>query len=454
MKTGKLYIKIFLSFMALLIISEILIFGLFHFITERTFHEEFKQYLNGTASIFKNIVEEKLNNKYPYDIENAELEKFITMFSNTYRLKIRVESPDRKTASFSDRTIPVISEKDLKKSGDFYYKINRKRNGFVYLKVPIKFFDNSCGNIYIYRELITSFHKIQFVAGLAIIGLCIAILLYPFSRYIAIPLKRLTESADEIAKGNLSQRVKIRSRDEIGRLAKSFNSMAGTIEGMVKGTKELTANISHELRSPLTRIRVAEEMLAGKIKGKDSQADKLLNSIEGEIDEMDNLIGQILLLSGLDLRKEATKEEINITKLVEEIIDKYKAAFEEKSINIFFEKIETSCMINAVRDDIKKAFSNLIDNAVKYTEENGKVNVNICKNNGSVEIVIFNTCRHFSKEELLNMFRPFCRMSSDAVSGSGLGLSITKKIVENHGGFINFLSKDNGLTVNIVLPVG
>jgi two-component system sensor histidine kinase CpxA len=119
-----------------------------------------------------------------------------------------------------------------------------------------------------------------FALGLAIIGLIIALLIIPVSRFITDRVKQLKQSALRIAEGDLSHRAAVQSKDEIGELAQAFNHMTDKLERMITSSKELTANVSHELRTPLTRIRIAQELLREKLeKGNFKEYERHLEDI-------------------------------------------------------------------------------------------------------------------------------------------------------------------------------
>lgn len=455
MKIKRLYIKIFLSFIFIFLVSEIIIFGIFHLLTERTATNELQKYLTNTIYLFKGIVEEKINTEPDKSIyENTELKKFITDISNNYDLKVWFETPAG-NISFFDGEIPKIMNENLKKTDTYFYKIEFGKNRLLFVKIPIQLKNQIKTYICVFHKIKPYPFRMPFIYGLAVVGFIIALLVYPFSRYITKPLKKLKDSVNNIAGGDLSNRVKIKSNDEIGELANSFNRMAETIENMITGTKELTANISHELRSPLTRIRIAEEMLANKLKEKNPDVEHYLKSIENEIMEMDNLLYQALQFAKLDINKPVMREEIDLVNIIIEIIEKYKTAFEKKSISIVLNDSGEKCLITGQKEEIKTVFSNIIDNAVKYTREKGNVNISINKGIGDIVIAIFNSCGPLSDYELLNIFRPFYRIASDfECSGTGLGLAITEKVIKNHGGKINAKNVTGGLEFRIIMPEG
>jgi len=132
MKIKRLYIKIFLSFIFIFLVSEIIIFGIFHLLTERTANNELQKYLSNTIYLFKGIVEEKINSEPNKGItENTELKKFITDISNNYNLKVWFETPAG-NISFFDGDIPEIKNKNLKKADTYFYKIELGKNRLLF----------------------------------------------------------------------------------------------------------------------------------------------------------------------------------------------------------------------------------------------------------------------------------------------------------------------------------
>jgi two-component system sensor histidine kinase CpxA len=258
-----------------------------------------------------------------------------------------------------------------------------------------------------------------------------------------------------ISEGDLKRRAKVRSNDEIGDLVRSFNRMSEIIERMVSGTKELTAHISHELRSPLARIRVTEELLREKIgKGKKGDIPALLDGIHREIKDMDHLIGQVLKLSKLDLEMaSAEKERIDLTSLVKDLVARFSPAMKKKSLRVNLQIPELFFEMRGNREDLRTAFSNLLDNAVKFSPEKGDISISMERTAEGVSLLCENSVLPANHADTEKMFEPFYRGAQDEDSGTGLGLAIVKKIVENQGGSIKSEKISDCMRMYVYLPL-
>ena len=292
-----------------------------------------------------------------------------------------------------------------------------------------------------------------FAAGLALIGALIALLAVPLSLRITRPLNRLQESALRIAGGDLAARAEVAGRDEIGRLAAAFNSMADTVERMVRGGKELTANLSHELRSPLARIRVASECLKEAVdQGDRTGAREMLEAISEDIDEADAMIGEILQFSKLDLQEPVPlAEEVAPAELITTLTRTVTPSAKAKQIRIDLELIP-ELKIRGDERWLRTAFKNLLENAVRHTAEGGSVQVVMRNEDGSLVVEVTNTHPPLPDEELELIFTPFYRGKESRGEGTGLGLAIARKIFAMHGGEINARNIEGGFQVRVKLP--
>jgi len=461
MRPGKLYIKIFLSFIVVLIVTELMIFGLFVRFMGRHFHSRVERYVNAQSSIVRQYVEEKLSSEPEKGAaDNRALRRLILDMGRIYGAKVWLTGPngDKLIRSFEGELPPEFvrfqkrRSRHLRLQGSYH----SMRKGFVYyIRVPVDFPGGETGRVHLLFERKEETRpEGAFALGLLAIGLVIALLIIPVSRRITNPVKRLKASALRIAEGDLSHRADVKTKDEIGELGRSFNHMAERLERMIRGGRELTANISHELRSPLARMRVAEELLREKAQGEGCEVQaRYLDDIRQDIEELDRLIGRILELSKLDIKEEPlTFETFDVSSLIEGMVERLRPAAERKGLALMTQ-LSFDDPISGDREAVKTALSNIFDNALKFTAESGRVMIQADRENGLLRIAVTNSFEKLSPEELSGMFEPFFRIEQSPVSGSGLGLAIAAKIVERHGGTIEALNSEEGLRIEIRLPL-
>jgi len=463
MRRGKLYIKIFLSFLLVLIVTEILVFGLFLFSAGRIFRSRFERYTRAQILLAKELIEEKIKSRPDiHPAENESLRNLIVRLGKTHGSKIWLAAPDGTplVKSFSG-DVPAdiirISERRAKDFGTFKMHSDFKKGRLFYIVIPTEIRKGEIGSLRILAGRIQKdpHHEGTFALGLAGIGFVIALLVIPVSRLITNPLKQLTDSALQIAEGDLSHRATVKSRDEIGELGRAFNRMADKLERMIRGGRELTANISHELRSPLTRIRVAEELFRERVeRGDYEECKKHLDDIREDIEEVDRLIERILVLSKLDIQEGPPRfERLNPSDLINELLEKLKPAVSRRSLRVA-KDLSRDLSVLGDRDALRTALLNVLENAVKFSPEKGDVIVRMHSENDGLETSVTNAFEALSEEDLKRIFEPFYRTERSPATGSGLGLAITKKIIEKHGGTIEAANSPEGLTIQIHLPTG
>ena len=458
MRPGKLYIKISLSFLAVLFITLIVIFTLFLMSPGKHFATRLEEHTKTKVLIVKEVVEDKIRSAPTKDLsKNEQLGEFILSFGKILGAKVWLEQADGTVPlkSFSGEIPPTVEE--LKISRARYYgsfELYHRSHSDFYAVIPIALPEGQKGGIHILFGIQKPpIPERGFALGLAIIGIIIALLIIPISRFIIKPLNELRQSALQIADGDLSHRAAVNSEDEIGELCQSFNHMADRVEKMIKGGRELTANVSHELRTPLARIRIAEELLREKLGvGNHQQLDRHLDDIREDIDELDHLIGRILELSRMDIHESPLKfETFNPSDLINELLERFEAVIERKDLNI---KTDLSFRppFNGDREALQTALLNILDNAVKFTPERGDIIVKTHSEQGFLKVRVTNSFKTLSDEDLEKIFNPFYRTEKTPATGSGLGLAITKNIIERHGGNIEARCSPEGLEIRIRLP--
>lgn len=295
---------------------------------------------------------------------------------------------------------------------------------------------------------------------LTILGTAFA-LCYFLAKYLTAPIEKLRIAAKKIAEGELDTRVgdSIGNRyHEIKELAQDFDIMAEKIQSLMNSQQLLLRDISHELRSPLTRLNVALEL--ARIRSGD-EAKSALDRIEHETERLNTLIQQLLTITRLESGVMRTEDKIiNLTALIRKIVS--DADFEAKGHSRgVVADIREDLFIQGTNELIRSAFENVIRNAIKYTKEGTSVDVTFQREttiDGSWAVLrVRDHGPGVPEETLEKLFHPFYRVaeSRDRKSGgTGVGLSITEKAIKLHNGTVTAENAlDGGLIITIKLPV-
>jgi len=459
-KLRSTYTKIFLSFLVVLFITEILVFFLFILIPARHFAVRFEEFFRSKVQSVKGIAEDKILSSPDAGLsENTRLKEFIADFGTVSGAQVWLTGPDGRPAlkSFSGEPpdLSGVSGKDRPQRNRFFSFFALKDYD-VHTVIPLTPAGKFAGDVHVlFRRPASSPPTGRFALGLGMIGTVVALAAIPVSRLITRRIRQLRVSAALIAEGDLSHRVVVRGKDEISDLSRTFNDMADKVEGMIKGGKELTANISHELRAPLTRIRIAEEMLHEKAAQGITNAEDLATHLDGireDIDELDGLIGRILDLSKLDMGQSPLRPEpLDPSDLIGELMERFHPVIERKGLRVAADLPRGgSCL--ADKETLRLALKNVLDNATKFCPDGGDISVHVEWRPDATGVRIMNTFEELSREDLSRIFDPFYRSQRSAAAGSGLGLTIAGKAVERLGGTIEAANRERGLEITITLP--
>lgn len=276
---------------------------------------------------------------------------------------------------------------------------------------------------------------------------------YALTRYLISPVLKLSEATKKLADGDLSIRIESTRRDELGELARDFDEMAEQIESLIGSQKRLTRDISHELRSPLARLNVALELARQKT---NAETVPILERIETESKRLNEMISQILTLSRLETRSEKIeKRELNIGKIVEQVVADadFEAAAKDKSVKIL--RLE-NCYLQGNERLLRSAVENVIRNAVRYTKPQTSVEISLIKEGNEAVFTAEDNGEGVPENELKELFKPFYRVAEARdrkTGGIGLGLAITEQAVHAHNGKISARNTENGLEIEIRLPL-
>jgi two-component system sensor histidine kinase CpxA len=291
------------------------------------------------------------------------------------------------------------------------------------------------------------------VATLALLALFASGLVsFLLARTISSPVHRLRDSASAIAAGRLDTRVPpgVSGRnDEIGALGKEFDRMASELQRSLERQTELTANVSHELRSPLARLRMALE-LARREAGNLPEFEK----IEEETERLDALVGQILEFSRLDARSREQAGNVDLVDLVHSVVEDVRFEFGDK-LTLEWVEPDAPVHVQAYENALRAAVSNIVRNAALHGNADGNVTVGVETRGGDALITVQDDGGGVPEADLGHLFEPFYRVSvagaRRAREGTGLGLAIAARATSRNGGSIEARNLDGGLLVTLRL---
>ncbi len=264
-------------------------------------------------------------------------------------------------------------------------------------------------------------------------------------RWILRPVKWLQEGVQEVGRGNLKHRVPVKSSDELRELAAAFNDMTDRIRDMLHTKEQLMLDVSHELRSPITRMKVALEFLP------EGQAK---DSLKSDIVEMETMINEILETARMHhMHGNLKRRLINLAELLEGILADYENQPPGVQAGDFASEVE----LNVDPDQVKTVFQNILTNAIKFSAPDDKpVMISVKKQTDATVVRILDHGIGIPPDELPFIFEPFYRVDksrSQRTGGYGLGLSLCKTIMEAHGGQIEVDSKPGaGTCVSLFFP--
>ncbi|UOF92102.1 HAMP domain-containing histidine kinase [Fodinisporobacter ferrooxydans] len=310
-----------------------------------------------------------------------------------------------------------------------------RKNGQVTGAVVLRWFGLTHHLDGVYRLLI--------FAGIAAIIVTFVFSFY-FLRRVSRPLREMNAIIHKMSKGDFSQKLEDRSKDEVGELAKAFNHMADELASLETMRREFIAHASHELRSPLTSIRgFAGAILDGTIPQNDQKT--YLQRIHREVLRLGVLVDDLLDLSQLENKQTQMSENtmiLSMPAIIREVIASLEPLLYEKKLQIQME-LEDVCVYGEA-GRIEQVMINLLTNAIHFSHMGGDIEIRVRKNPDQGFIEIKDYGQGIPKEELEKVFERFYKVDkarSSKNSGTGLGLSIAKRIVEMHGGRIGLESE-------------
>jgi len=269
--------------------------------------------------------------------------------------------------------------------------------------------------------------------------------------FVVLPIRRVTAVVQRFGQGDLSVRANLRRKDEIGGLARSFDAMAERLETLVTSERRLLQDISHELRSPLTRLKLAVRLTRTA-----ADPNSALDRVERETNRMTALVSENIEMTRMEGDPQARKmEPVSLAKVVQDTVDDCRV--EAQLFRACGIRVEghLACEVSGDQELLRRAVENVLRNAIHYSPEGAAIDVMLAENTHEATISVRDYGPGVPSEVLLQIFEPFFRVEEardEESGGIGLGLSIAKRAVRLHRGTIMARNVLPGLQVEITLP--
>lgn len=251
------------------------------------------------------------------------------------------------------------------------------------------------------------------------------------------PLREMARAAGKMARGDYSERIHTGSRDEVGQLATAFNRMSAELASVERLRRDLVANVSHELKTPISALQAHLENLLDGVEEPDRRAIEVMLQ---QAERLSRLVDQLLDLSRLESGEvPLAREQVALAPLVSEVLSEVAVSRSDRHVTVASEVPEDLPPVLGDRERIHQVLFNLLDNAVRFTPEGGKVTVSASRVDGRCAVRVTDTGPGIPEEHLPRLFERFYRADtarSRDDGGTGLGLAICRSVVEAHGGRI------------------
>lgn len=361
------------------------------------------------------------------------------------------------------QSLPEYGEKDLDSVSGTYVDGDEQ---VLIKQIDFEFQDKSRGSIFI---VTTAYELLPEVQSLILDG-CISILLILLLtagmliiwiyQGIIRPIKKLEAATVKIQQGNLDFTIEAEGNDEISELCANFEEMRKRLKESAeqqmsseRESKELISNIAHDLKTPITTVKGYSEGLLDGVADTPEKREKYLRTINNKANEMDALLNELTLYAKIDTNRIPYNfNKLNVADYFNDCIEELGMDLEAKQVGLtYFNYVDNDVLIIADPEQLKRVINNIIGNSVKYLDKKqGLINIRIKDVGDFIQVEIEDNGRGIAAKDLPYIFERFYRADASrnsATGGSGIGLSIVKKIIEDHGGKIWATSKESVGTV-------
>lgn len=444
---NRLYITMALYFLGIIITTLLAVTLLVFFTVGKPLAHDIHTMLRSHTRYLAEIVREAR----PPVARNPELARSFDRFSGAYGFDVALFDAQHHLINGSpslDQATLQISETMFVESDSkgIFVQSSHFSRPLIYM-LPVALSPTETCYLYISKHFPANTAIVGFLTGLAILGFLLTLAVYPLSKSITRPVTLLTRDLAHMAAGRFDQVPDSRRKDEIGELIRGFRAMSQSVNSMMTSKKQLLADISHELCSPMARIRMGTELIKENATG--DKVAKYLNNIDNDIASMDRLIGNLAEFSKMNLPGYALKKErLSPHDLVGGIMDLYQPVTETRGVRLASDVPEKAPLISGDMEQLKQVFCNLTDNALRYTDTGGEIRLGFEEMGHTVCFFVEDQGPGVPESDKEKIFEPLYRVDfsrNRSLGGAGLGLALSRKIMELHGGSLDY-SRENGRT--------
>ncbi|MCL2376184.1 MAG: HAMP domain-containing histidine kinase [Defluviitaleaceae bacterium] len=295
------------------------------------------------------------------------------------------------------------------------------------------------------------------IGFIALLGFAVAVFVMLIAQWLLRPMRHILYATKEISRGHLEERVNLSGKDEFSQLGLAINNMTDKLARVETARQEFVSNVSHELKTPLSSIKVLSESLIHQENVEGEVYKEFLTDITSEVDRMTDIVNELLTLVRLDeVELPLNLSNFSLNKMLEEVIKRLKPLANQREISIDFAELR---QVNIEADEMKisLALSNLVENAIKYNNPGGHVKILLDADHKNVFVTVADTGTGINEENQAKIFTRFFRVDKGRdreTGGTGLGLSITHKTILLHKGSIKLTSKEEeGSTFVVRIPL-
>ncbi len=441
----------------LLVLSSFLLNTLYSYLFDQK-----KMEVLTSANIIASIVSENFTDEYiSHKLPQMPLEKnarAIVVDTESTVIYDSYKETSIKNKTFINFSITDALLSDGKNSSNAY-----KENGswFIDAAVPIIKGGRTVGAVYLIQsgdsteDVILHIRNALFILG-GLIIVFVGIFSASMASVLTLPIERFTKFINNMPKDSL-QHVQINSRDEIGQLAIAFNNLIDRMAELEDKRRIFVSNASHELKTPLSIIKLLSDSLIQTEKPDPEFIKEFLSDMNKEVERLTRIIERLLDMTQMDSSQTSMQFiHTDIREIVQEVYDKLTPLAKNKDISLSLNQPDTEVILPVERDTLTEAVYNIADNSIKYTEPGGNVAISLSRDLGNVYIAVSDTGIGIPKEEVQKIFDRFYRVDkarARETGGTGLGLSIALDAVKLHNGHIEVKSEEAaGSRFTIALP--